>query len=297
MSKSINEFEFSKNSISKEDTEKVEINFESIKEENSKYTQTLDSIEAEAAKASSRIVSGENILFADMKVSERNMMVGFIGLFSEITKFLYNPGETLVEFDSMLEKHVYKNAIVLVGALKTSFLMSRNYGFMNTSEIINWMSLEMLDTISEICKKIDEKWPRPTKEDYSKEDFDLEKWPRPSIKECFIFAHESEEGKTLCNKFRNALHGYTNSIYSELKKNIYDSTWALDIFNKVEPEDILNKIELVKNIEHQYIDWIFDEKIKEATFEVVKSSINLFELLELGGVSLKKFLSLKKSSN
>lgn len=286
---------FDKHSMSESEASNLVVDYKAIAEENSRYNQTLDSIEEEAAKASAKIVSGENIIFSDLKVTERNMTVGLIGAISELTRFLYNPEESIIEFDSMVEKHAYKNAILLVGAYKKAFLMRRNYGFLNTSEIVNWMTLEIFDAASDISKKMNEKFPRPTKEDCKKEDFDLEKWPKPTWKDIIELTYNSDEGKAMYRKIKNALHGYINSIYNELKRseNIHNTFWMLDIFKDIEEDELLNKIELVKNIEHQYIDWVFDEKIREAILDVIKSSFNLFDLLELGGVSLKKFLSLK----
>lgn len=290
-----NKIEFKKDSISESEASNLVIDFKAIEAENSTYNQTLDSIEEEAAKASARIVSGENVLFSDLKVSERNMTVGFIGALSEIAKFLYSPEESLIEFDSMIEKHAYRNSILLVGAYKKAFLMKRNYGFMNTSEIINWMTLEIFDTASNFSKKILEKFPRPKKEDYEKEDFDSSKWPKPTWKDFVELIYESDEGKAVYKKIKNAMHGYINSVYEELKRseNICNTFWMIDIFKDIEENEILNRLELVKNIEHQYIDWIFNEKIKKAILDVIKSSFTLIDLLELSGVSLKNFLSLK----
>ena len=287
--------DFDKHCMSKSQAEDLVVDYESIKKENLKYNQTLDTIDGLAAKNAAKIVSGENLLFRELRAGERNMVLGFIGLVSEISKYLMQPEESLMECDSMLENYVIKNNILIVSALKKSFLMNRNNGFQNTSEIINWMTLEILETSSEISKKIEEKWPHPKKEDYEKEDFNIKNWPQPKPKDILFFVYEDSEFKILYSKIRDALHGYTNSIYNEISKpeNIENSTWMLDIFKDVEKEDLLNKIELVKNVEHQYIDWLFDEKIKEASMELLKSSFNLIDLMSIAGISLKKFLSYK----
>ena len=254
----------------------------------------MDTIEEESAKDSANIVSGDNILFSQMKVGERNMVLGSVGLISEIAKFLYSPEECLMEFDSMIEKHAVKNSLLTVGALKASFLLNRNNGFKNTSEIIQWITLEVLETSSSICKKIEEKWPHPKAEDRAKEDFDEKKWPQPNPKEVVLFVYECDEWKTLYNKMRDALHGYTNSIYTELDKELETTIWMLDIFKGLKEEDLRNQIELVKLVEHQYIDWMFNEKIRDAAIEVVKSSFGLIDLLQIGAFKLKKFLSFDK---
>lgn len=301
-----NNFEerFHKDYMSSSDMKDLIVNYEGIKEANKKYAKhTLDSIEGEAAEFAGKVVNGNNIIFSKMKTTERNMVVGFVGVISEISQYMMQPETALVKASSMIEKHAMKNDVLIVGALRNSFLLTRNFGFDKTSNVINWLTLSLLETSSEILKKMEEKWPHPKDEDIHKEGFDMKDWPQPSVKEILLFVYNSEELKNLNKKIINTMHGYINSMYDELIKNLDISTSCLDIFNgfkdeetgEIKEEEIKNRIELVRNLEHQYIDWLFDEKIFEAMVGVMKSSFNLFDLLDVAGISIKNFLSFKKA--
>lgn len=292
---------FQKDSMFGCHVDELVINYEGIKEANKKYAKhTLEALDKESAAAAAKIVSGENIIFSKSKVTERSMIVGFISAISEISQYLMQPETALMQADSMIENHTIKNDILIIGALRDSFLMNRKNGFNNTAEIINWITLNLLETSSEILKKMEEKWPHPKDEDILKEDFDAKNWPQPNAKEIIFFVYESEEYKKLYEKLTGALHGYVNSMYDELGKNLETATWKLDIFKGfykektgdiIDQDELLNRIELVRNIEHQYIDWLFNVKIKDAMIDVMKSSLNLFDLIKLGGISIKQFMS------
>lgn len=228
-----------------------------------KENNLIKKLEKENVENSAYLLKGS---FLGEKTSEKNMTLALLGALAEIAE----------EFT----KIKIKNKNLLNDYLIINNLKQISLGKVpNLSSLLNWFCLEILKKANIIEEKIKEKEIN-------------------NIKDYIVYLYESEEFSDLYKNVKNKLNEFIDYQYDELINSLENfklENYSIFDFLKNEKSDffkkklINEKIEKIKEIEHTFIEWLFDEEIKNLVIKNIKSDLDLFDLIKLKKEKLLNF--------
>lgn len=228
-----------------------------------KENNLIKKLEKENVENSAYLLKGS---FLGEKTSEKNMTLALLGALAEIAE----------EFTKVKIKNKnLLNDYLIINNLKQICLGK----VPNLSSLLNWFYLEILKKANIIEEKIKEKEIN-------------------NIKDYIVYLYESEEFSDLYKNVKNKLNEFIDYQYDELINSLQDfklENYSIFDFLKNEKSDffkkklINEKIEKIKEIEHTFIEWLFDEEIKNLVIKNIKSDLDLFDLIKLKKEKLLNF--------
>lgn len=228
-----------------------------------KENNLIKKLEKENVENSAYLLKGS---FLGEKTSEKNMTLALLGALAEIAE----------EFTKVKIKNKnLLNDYLIINNLKQICLGK----VPNLSSLLNWFCLEILKKANIIEEKIKEKEIN-------------------NIKDYIVYLYESEEFSDLYKNVKNKLNEFIDYQYDELINSLQDfklENYSIFDFLKNEKSDffkkklINEKIEKIKEIEHTFIEWLFDEEIKNLVIKNIKSDLDLFDLIKLKKEKLLNF--------
>lgn len=228
-----------------------------------KENNLIKKLEEENSQNSAYLLKGS---FLGEKTSEKNMTLALLGALAEIAE----------EFTKVKIKNKnLLNDYLIINNLKQICLGK----VPNLSSLLNWFYLEILKKANIIEEKIKEKEIN-------------------NIKDYIVYLYESEEFSDLYKNVKNKLNEFIDYQYDELINSLQDfklENYSIFDFLKNEKSDffkkklINEKIEKIKEIEHTFIEWLFDEEIKNLVIKNIKSDLDLFDLIKLKKEKLLNF--------
>lgn len=228
-----------------------------------KENNLIKKLEKENVENSAYLLKGS---FLGEKTSEKNMTLALLGALAEIAE----------EFTKIKIKNKnLLNDYLIINNLKQICLGK----VPNLSSLLNWFYLEILKKANIIEEKIKEKEIN-------------------NIKDYIVYLYESEEFSDLYKNVKNKLNEFIDYQYDELINSLENfklENYSIFDFLKNEKSDffkkklINEKIEKIKEIEHTFIEWLFDEEIKNLVIKNIKSDLDLFDLIKLKKEKLLNF--------
>lgn len=228
-----------------------------------KENNLIKKLEEENSQNSAYLLKGS---FLGEKTSEKNMTLALLGALAEIAE----------EFTKVKIKNKnLLNDYLIINNLKQICLGK----VPNLSSLLNWFCLEILKKANIIEEKIKEKEIN-------------------NIKDYIVYLYESEEFSDLYKNVKNKLNEFIDYQYDELINSLENfklENYSIFDFLKNEKSDffkkklINEKIEKIKEIEHTFIEWLFDEEIKNLVIKNIKSDLDLFDLIKLKKEKLLNF--------
>lgn len=228
-----------------------------------KENNLIKKLEKENVENSAYLLKGS---FLGEKTSEKNMTLALLGALAEIAE----------EFTKVKIKNKnLLNDYLIINNLKQICLGK----VPNLSSLLNWFCLEILKKANIIEEKIKEKEIN-------------------NIKDYIVYLYESEEFSDLYKNVKNKLNEFIDYQYDELINSLENfklENYSIFDFLKNEKSDffkkklINEKIEKIKEIEHTFIEWLFDEEIKNLVIKNIKSDLDLFDLIKLKKEKLLNF--------
>lgn len=228
-----------------------------------KENNLIKKLEKENVENSAYLLKGS---FLGEKTSEKNMTLALLGALAEIAE----------EFTKVKIKNKnLLNDYLIINNLKQICLGK----VPNLSSLLNWFYLEILKKANIIEEKIKEKEIN-------------------NIKDYIVYLYESEEFSDFYKNVKNKLNEFIDYQYDELINSLQDfklENYSIFDFLKNEKSDffkkklINEKIEKIKEIEHTFIEWLFDEEIKNLVIKNIKSDLDLFDLIKLKKEKLLNF--------
>lgn len=228
-----------------------------------KENNLIKKLEKENVENSAYLLKGS---FLGEKTSEKNMTLALLGALAEIAE----------EFTKVKIKNKnLLNDYLIINNLKQICLGK----VPNLSSLLNWFYLEILKKANIIEEKIKEKEIN-------------------NIKDYIVYLYESEEFSDLYKNVKNKLNEFIDYQYDELINSLENfklENYSIFDFLKNEKSDffkkklINEKIEKIKEIEHTFIEWLFDEEIKNLVIKNIKSDLDLFDLIKLKKEKLLNF--------
>lgn len=207
--------------------------------------------------------------FLGEKTTEKNMILGLLGAFAEIA-------EESTKHNFIKDKNLL-NDYLIINNLKQIYLRK----VPNLSSLLNWFCLEILNKANSLEEKIKLKEIK-------------------NIKDYIIYFYNSEEFSELYKKIKNKLNEFIDYQYDELINSLPEEIFILEdysVFNFLKNEEsdffkrklIKEKIQKIKEIEHSFIEWLYDEEIKNLMIKNIKSNFDLFDLIKLKKEKLLNF--------
>lgn len=228
-----------------------------------KENNLIKKLEKENVENSAYLLKGS---FLGEKTSEKNMTLALLGALAEIAE----------EFTKVKIKNKnLLNDYLIINNLKQICLGK----VPNLSSLLNWFYLEILKKANIIEEKIKEKEIN-------------------NIKDYIVYLYESEEFSDFYKNVKNKLNEFIDYQYDELINSLENfklENYSIFDFLKNEKSDffkkklIKEKIEKIKEIEHTFIEWLFDEEIKNLVIKNIKSDLDLFDLIKLKKEKLLNF--------
>lgn len=228
-----------------------------------KENNLIKKLEEENSQNSAYLLKGS---FLGEKTSEKNMTLALLGALAEIAE----------EFTKVKIKNKnLLNDYLIINNLKQICLGK----VPNLSSLLNWFYLEILKKANIIEEKIKQKEIN-------------------NIKDYIVYLYESEEFSDLYKNVKNKLNEFIDYQYDELINSLENfklENYSIFDFLKNEKSDffkkklINEKIEKIKEIEHTFIEWLFDEEIKNLVIKNIKSDLDLFDLIKLKKEKLLNF--------
>lgn len=228
-----------------------------------KENNLIKKLEKENVENSAYLLKGS---FLGEKTSEKNMTLALLGALAEIAE----------EFTKVKIKNKnLLNDYLIINNLKQICLGK----VPNLSSLLNWFCLEILKKANIIEEKIKQKEIN-------------------NIKDYIVYLYESEEFSDFYKNVKNKLNEFIDYQYDELINSLENfklENYSIFDFLKNEKSDffkkklINEKIEKIKEIEHTFIEWLFDEEIKNLVIKNIKSDLDLFDLIKLKKEKLLNF--------
>lgn len=228
-----------------------------------KENNLIKKLEKENVENSAYLLKGS---FLGEKTSEKNMTLALLGALAEIAEEFT---KVKIKNKNLLNDYLIINNLKQISLGKVP----------NLSSLLNWFCLEILKKANIIEEKIKEKEIN-------------------NIKDYIVYLYESEEFSDLYKNVKNKLNEFIDYQYDELINSLQDfklENYSIFDFLKNEKSDffkkklINEKIEKIKEIEHTFIEWLFDEEIKNLVIKNIKSDLDLFDLIKLKKEKLLNF--------
>lgn len=228
-----------------------------------KENNLIKKLEEENSQNSAYLLKGS---FLGEKTSEKNMTLALLGALAEIAEEFT---KVKIKNKNLLNDYLIINNLKQISLGKVP----------NLSSLLNWFCLEILKKANIIEEKIKEKEIN-------------------NIKDYIVYLYESEEFSDLYKNVKNKLNEFIDYQYDELINSLENfklENYSIFDFLKNEKSDffkkklINEKIEKIKEIEHTFIEWLFDEEIKNLVIKNIKSDLDLFDLIKLKKEKLLNF--------
>lgn len=228
-----------------------------------KENNLIKKLEKENVENSAYLLKGS---FLGEKTSEKNMTLALLGALAEIAEEFT---KVKIKNKNLLNDYLIINNLKQISLGKVP----------NLSSLLNWFCLEILKKANIIEEKIKEKEIN-------------------NIKDYIVYLYESEEFSDFYKNVKNKLNEFIDYQYDELINSLQDfklENYSIFDFLKNEKSDffkkklINEKIEKIKEIEHTFIEWLFDEEIKNLVIKNIKSDLDLFDLIKLKKEKLLNF--------
>lgn len=228
-----------------------------------KENNLIKKLEKENVENSAYLLKGS---FLGEKTSEKNMTLALLGALAEIAEEFT---KVKIKNKNLLNDYLIINNLKQISLGKVP----------NLSSLLNWFCLEILKKANIIEEKIKEKEIN-------------------NIKDYIVYLYESEEFSDLYKNVKNKLNEFIDYQYDELINSLENfklENYSIFDFLKNEKSDffkkklINEKIEKIKEIEHTFIEWLFDEEIKNLVIKNIKSDLDLFDLIKLKKEKLLNF--------
>lgn len=228
-----------------------------------KENNLIKKLEKENVENSAYLLKGS---FLGEKTSEKNMTLALLGALAEIAEEFT---KVKIKNKNLLNDYLIINNLKQISLGKVP----------NLSSLLNWFCLEILKKANIIEEKIKEKEIN-------------------NIKDYIVYLYESEEFSDLYKNVKNKLNEFIDYQYDELINSLENfklENYSIFDFLKNEKSDffkkklIKEKIEKIKEIEHTFIEWLFDEEIKNLVIKNIKSDLDLFDLIKLKKEKLLNF--------
>lgn len=220
------------------------------------------------ASVSSSILSGKNPLFAGSSSIERRMTVGAIALvvhvINEYRQYLPLPAD---EKDSVID------SVLTTGAIRSAYLFRE--GTNNPRPIgtvVDYVIHRNIELSGVLMNKIS--------------DFEDK-----SIMQVCQEIWDSDEMNEYWEDLKHVSHAYIYSFYDDMRDKLSFLRMQSSLLKNYSEEMLLNDLDVTEALEHVMIDYMFDERIKKAYIDLVKSSINFMDIITGVKASIKKFFA------
>lgn len=230
-------------------------------------------IEKTIAETSANILSGKNPLFAGASSLERRMTVGAIALVVHVI----NEYRQYLPI-SVDEKDAVIDSILTTGAIRSAYMFREGT---NTPRplglVVDYVIHRNIEVSGVLMDKI--------------KDFEDK-----SIMEVCQEIWDSDEMNEYWEDLKHISHAYIYSMYDDMRDKLEFLRMQSSLLKNYSEENLKNDLDITEALEHEMIDYMFDERIKKAWIDLVKSSINFMDIITGVKASIKKFFAEEKSA-
>lgn len=260
------------NNLKKFNMEKIQESLKKGKKECFERKDWMD-MEKSIAEASSNILSGRNPLFAGASSVERRMTVGAIALVVHaINEYREYLPLSASEKDSVID------SILTTGAIRSAYMFREGT---NTPRplglVVDYVIHRNVELSGILMNKI--------------KDFE-----NKNIMQIFQEIWDSKEINEYWEDLKHVSHAYIYSMYDDMRDKLDHLRTQSSLLRNYSEEDLKNDLEITEALEHEMIDHMFDERIKKAWIDLIKSSINFMDIITGVKASIKKFFVEEKSA-
>lgn len=230
-------------------------------------------IENTIAETSANILSGKNPLFAEASSLERRMTVGAIALvvhiINEYRQYLPISAE---EKDSVID------SVLTTGAIRSAYIFREGTETPRPlGTVVDYVIHRNIEISGVLMSKI--------------KDFDSK-----TIMEVCQEIWDSDEMNEYWEDLKHISHAYVYSMYDDMRDKLDFLRAKSSLLRNYSEENLKNDLDITEALEHEMIDYMFDERIKKAWIDLVKSSINFVDIITGVKASIKKFFTEEKSA-